>query len=315
MGPLSDSPFPGPPIDPVQQSTLDPLPSPLGYWIGGGIMVVAVAVAVVVFVQSVFGFVGKIDDLDRIAVPGEDTLELGEGDWVIYWEPVGDSTVVSETLGDFDITVEPVSGTEGTSDDVLVAPRDSTETYSDGSLSGYSIADFRIDEAGDYRIRVAYDSFGVEDPTANPFLRDGSIAVGRPLFSGLVTGLGIGALIGGVGFVVGLVLIIVTGVRRGKAKRARFPASGYQPAYGAPGGYPPPGGYAPPGSYPPPGASSPPGYPPQPGVGAPGSWPPPTGAPAPAAPAPGPPPSPPPSPPPPPPGAGDDRPPPASPIS
>lgn len=263
MESLSDSPFPGPPIDPVQQSTLDPLPSAAGYWIGGGVMVVGAAIAVVLFIQSVFGFVGKIDDLDRIAVPGEDTLELDDGEWVIYWEPVGDTSVIIEDVTTFDIAIQPAEGTEGSGDDILVAPRDTYETYSDGTYAGYSIADFRISEPGDYRISVEYDTFGATDFDSS-FQRDGSIAIGRPLFSGLLRGAAWGAVIGGLSFIVGLVLLIVTGVRRGKAKRARFPRPGYQPGAFPPTGYAPPPGY---------GAA---GYPPPTGAPAP-AWPPPTG--------------------------------------
>ena len=67
-------------------------PSAAGYWIGGGIILVSAAAAVFILVQSVFGFIGNIDEFDRVSLGESETLELDEGEWVVYWEPDGGTT-------------------------------------------------------------------------------------------------------------------------------------------------------------------------------------------------------------------------------
>lgn len=102
----------------------------------------------------------------------------------------------------------------------------------------------------------------------------------------------LGIFVGGLGFLLGLVLLIVTAARRHRAKPipafptgAAWSSPATPPGYGTPG-YGPPPGYGPqPGYGPPPGAVPPPGAGPNP-ASAPNPWnaPPPGAAPPPAAP-------------------------------
>jgi hypothetical protein len=246
---------------------MDPIrPSAAGYWIGGGILVVSVAASVVILVQAAFGFIGNIDEFDRVGVGESETIELDDGEWVIYWEPDVGTTFADETLADFDIEVSPADAGESDADDLLVGPRSESETYSDGAREGYSIGDFHVAEAGDYVISVGQGDSQLSGSDESDFTAtDGEIAIGRPLFESVFVRIGLSFLIGAAGFIVGLIIMIVTAVRRGKAKRSRFPPNPYgfgtpPPVYPAgaagpspaPGyGMPPPSGGAQPWGPPP----------------------------------------------------------------
>jgi hypothetical protein len=245
--------FPPPPIDPVEQVTLPPLrPSSRWYVVGGGLIIVAIAVAAFLFVRGIFGFIGQIGDFDRVDVPGTEIIHLDEGEWVLYHEPPG---TFGTALGPSDVQVSEVSS----GDAILVRPMSMSMTYQDGSRDGVAIGRFDAPREGSYEISVGDSEFG---PSSG-----GELAVGRPLFDGLI-GWIVGSFgVGSVGVIVGSIILIVVGVKRTKAKRARRPPTP-PPSYGAPAGYPTPGypsagtptagaGYPPSPSPPPP--SPPPG--------------------------------------------------------
>lgn len=256
-GGVTADPFLPPTIEPVQQVTLAPLrPKAVWYWVGAIIMTVALAAAVLLFVKGIFGFVGQVDDFSRVSVPGSEVVNLEKGEWVLYHEPsVGSFTSMSH----LDLEVSTVPGERS----VTVQSSGLGMTYSDGARDGVAVGRFDAPAEGNYRITV--------DDTDNT--HGGQVAVGRPLFDGVIPWMVGSVAVGGVGFVVGIVIIIVVAVRRSRDKRLRappVPPSRYAPptpgaGYGPPGSYGAPPAWGPPGTYAPaPPAAPPPGWSPPP---------------------------------------------------
>jgi hypothetical protein len=243
-------------------------PSSAGYWIGGGILVVGCGIAIVWFVVVIVGVVNAPDDFERVAVPGTDVLTLDDGDWTIYYE--------SPYMLGWDYSPPDVTVTGPSGRDVSVGYPESDFTYDVNGRSGQSLYEFNASTPGAYTI--------VTETVGEPGSRSGDqIAIGRPVFGGAQVGGILGSLaLGAASFIVGLVVLIVTIVRRSRAKRVSYP-TGYGPGpyggapYGpAPYGQPPYGQqpYGQPAYSTPP--YSPPGYAPPP---APSAWPPPAAPP------------------------------------
>jgi hypothetical protein len=222
--------------------------SSAGYWIGGGILVVGCGIAIVWFVITIVGLVDAPNDFDRIAIPGQEVVTLDDGDWVIYYEQ---DVRRSRSYGYPSVDV---TGPDGRS--ISVEYASDSYSYNVNGNDGEALYEFHASSPGAYTIEAT----PIGEPGAPAVDR---IAIGRPIFDGSQIGGILGSLaLGAVAFLAGLVILIVTIVRRGRAKRR--PAM----AYGAaPYGGPPPYGGAPYGGPQPGGA---PGYPPTPG-----SWPPP----------------------------------------
>lgn len=226
---------------------------------------VALVLGIVLLVLSVVGGIGgialggtKIADFEnqtqRVSVGSSKTLNLTAGDYTIYTKLSFSSIASDVTITDPDgkaVTKRPVSG--------------SLSTTINGS-TWYAEDDFTVTKAGNHKIEAKGD-FG--SPTGG----SGEIIVGPSFASSVGVALGLilgGVFGGGLLFVIGLVLLIVGLVRRGKSKRPNVPMM--PPTYGGPPGYggppagppgyggPPPGppGYGGPPAGPPPG---PPGYP------------------------------------------------------
>jgi hypothetical protein len=244
-------------------TTAPPVPggatvSSAGYWIGGAILLLGCGAAIVWFVVVIVGLVNAPDDFDRVRVPGRTVVTLDDGDWMIYQEyPGADS---GRFLAPPQVIVTGPSGR-----DVSLRTVSSSYTYTTGSREGMGLWEFTAPTAGAYTIETSV----VGEPTLSG---NQTVAIGRPLFDTSEIGGIVGSLaLGAVSFLVGLVILIVTIVRRGRARRRAQPALapygavpyGMPPPGAAP--YGPPGGWSPPASAgwtPPPPSPSPPPAPP-----------------------------------------------------
>lgn len=263
---MAFTPQPGPVVD-------EPLrPRALWYWIGGGLIAAAGVGAIVWFVVGFMAINDTVDGFERVPFPEGGTVTIEEpGDYVIYAE--GFRTTLS-------VTAATLTGPDG--DEINTDFYSGSLTYDFGGRSGTAQHTFTAAEAGDYEIESAG---GVSSDIV-------SYAVGESIGGDLVAALVGGFAIGGLGVLLGAIILIVTGVRRSRAKRARRPMTPPppsswgqapptwgpqpqqpQPGWGQPpppdpsqpGGTPPPPGAAPGPSPPPPGGSSPPpppGWPP-----------------------------------------------------
>jgi hypothetical protein len=226
-------------------------PSTAWYWIGAFVMAVGIIGGVVWLSVSIATIVGRPNNYERINVPGERTLNFTEaGTFNLYAE-------TSNPVYYYDSLVEPdvdVVGPDGNRVGTNIAS--TTETYDIGGRYGEKFATVDIPEPGNYVVSVTAGRGDGVKPVR--------IAVGQSIAGADDARAIIGAvLVAIVGFFGGLIILIVTGVKRGKVKKALAPPvpPRFGPGPGGPGfGGPPPGygfGGTPPGyGY----AGQPPGY-------------------------------------------------------
>jgi hypothetical protein len=270
-------------------------PSAAVYLLPVLVFIAGSVLAVVAVVNGAQSYKHAIDNFARVPANGGGTVAIKKaGSFTIYWEDPSDPSF--RPLGaTVTMTKEP-GGTQALVRDY----GNGTVTYDQGSHHGVALKTVKISEPGNYRVTVNG-------------LSTGELAIGHSVFGLIARGVGLFFLIGGLAFVVAVILAIVIAVKRGKSKRriraAQFgtgapwggqPGPGYGPPAGQgppPGGYgpppgqgPPPGGYRPPpGQGPPPGGyrPAPVGAPPGQGSPTPGGFGPPPGAPPAQQPAPG----------------------------
>lgn len=236
-------------------------PSKAWFWLGGGLIALGIVGAIAWAGYQAFRLDDTIDDFVR--TDGRSSIEFtvdSPRSYVVYDESFG---VRRGFVAQGAIT------SAATGEPLRLGPYANELTY-DFSRSGVAAATVRFDEPGTYVLSA---------PPGD------SYAVGPSLAPQLVA-LGLGTvLIGAAGFVAGLIVLIIVGVKRRNSRRQQMPQ--VAPPWATPTTWYPASPTAPPVPVPP--------GPPQ------GSWPPPA-APPPAAPPPPPPPAggPPPPPPPPP---------------
>lgn len=189
-----------------------------GYWIGGGLVAVGVVGGVLWIVLSVIAISNDIEAFQHVPVPGGATLRLEARKYIMYYEgPNAD-----ELVPQFKVDITDESG-----EPVAIDPYFGSFTYSfgrDGSAQGTvtprHAGRFAVQtDGGDGRGRVAF---------------------GRPLGRTIVRTV-LGAIaIGGILTCAGIALLILTGLRRNRARRP--PPTAWPPG---------PGWQQPPPSWPP----------------------------------------------------------------
>jgi len=235
-----------------------------GYWIGAVLIVLGIGAGMALIVSGAYGLLDEIQTSPHVDVGSSGSVTLTQ---------VGcnDLYLVSPTQGSLSFTDPKVTITG--SDGSLITSSAPCPSAGGNSTAGSqqlfrAFGSVSVPTAGSYTMKVERPS-GVA--AAGLY-----VAVARP-FDLLAESVGMKVLVGiGVGFlgvVVGTVAIVITAVRRGRAKKSTggYPPGGYPPGGYAPGGYPPggyaPGGYAPgqaaggwgpPGNSDPPAASAPP---------------------------------------------------------
>lgn len=251
------------------------LPGKVGIWIGSLLIVGGIVLGIVLVVAGARSLFDGFDELQRIPINAGGTVTIEEaGEQSVYAERAEgrggvsfNSSTSSLFRPDIDILV---TGPDG--QDVTFRYAGGSETYTYDGREGVLIGAFDADQPGDYRIRTILPD-GVVPYT--------DLAVGEGMVLDGVLGILGGVFGGGIVVVIGLVILIISLVRRSGAKRRRTQAIGPYGPGGPYGGGPAGGWAAPPGYAPQPGAYPPaPGY--GPGSGAPG-WAPPPVPPAPPA--------------------------------
>lgn len=199
-----------------------------GYWISGGLIVVAAAGAILWVVLSLANMTDKVDAFARVPAEGSDTVHLDARKYVIYVEG-SNADAYAPALG---VTITDENGAP------LRTPTYISElTYSFGGHEGSAQATVTPDRPGDYRVSVrsAYGGGGT------------GVAIGESLSQPLLRTIFGAVLIGVLFGLSGIALLATTIVRR---HNARKPPPGPPPVfvqtaqvYGSP---PPPSGPAPP---------------------------------------------------------------------
>jgi outer membrane lipoprotein SlyB len=180
--------------------------SKAGYWIGGGLMVLAVLGAIAWGVLGFKHIVSTVDDFQRVAIPGRQTIHLDARKYVIYVEgPHADTSVpgvrilISDTRTSRPLTPSAYGG---------------SLTYS-FDTSGSAQATVTPPRAGDYSVVTG----GVEAG------RGYSVALGESIAGKLVATILGAVAVGAVLGISGLVLVIVTSVRRSRRRKPPVPAA------------------------------------------------------------------------------------------
>jgi hypothetical protein len=228
-------------------------PSAAGWVIGAILISVAVIVGIVGFAIGGLRLVEASNEFDDLR-PGHNTVTLSSGTYAV-WERVGAFTSLSQ------VSITSPSGTE-----VAVRPGGSIgSTYPYGDDEYREIGTFRAPEPGGYDVEVR--SSGVARVGGS------ELAIGPTydqIFSDalpwLLGAIGIAAVLS----IAGVIVLIITGVRRSRWTRQQRPAYAVGPpgpGFGSTGpgfgptgpGFVPPPGVAPPGpSAPGPSAPAPP---------------------------------------------------------
>lgn len=187
--------FPPPPVG-APSTSERPRPSAAGYVVGGLVIVAGAVLAVVWFVAGLRHLETLVDGFERYQAPGTYELVVGHTrSFTIYTEGTGPVSV---------------SVTDPTGADVLIDDYSGELTYDFGSRSGRAFATFRASRLGTYELHVA---------------GSGTIAVGDSVGPTLVRSLFGLFGIGGAGLVLGVIIIAITAMRRGRAKpRPTWPA-------------------------------------------------------------------------------------------
>jgi hypothetical protein len=180
------------------------MPSAGWIWLGSAIGALGLAAAIVWGVIGVTGYLNRVNDLARMPVPGQMTVQIASGEQFVYYE--GQRAGSPASLGQLGIQMTDPQGNT-----VALEPYRLDLRYdapgNDG-LIGHALATFRASGTGAYRVSAT--------GTAPAGAR---IAVGESVAKNVIpTVLGIIALflvtVGG-----GLALIVMTLVRRSSVRR------------------------------------------------------------------------------------------------
>jgi hypothetical protein len=186
-------------------------PSLVWYGVAGVLAVAAVVAGVVVIVVGIVRYDQRIDDFQRVDVPGTGVLTfLDDGGYTAYFESPYDCE--AECAPDLAIDVEPIDSAPA----VRVGDYDGSFTYDDGDRHGEAVATLRIPEPGRYRIRVTDVSESGQT---------GRLAVGRSVGKVILYGFLAGFAIIMLGVLLAGALALLVGLRRVAAKYTEEPAA------------------------------------------------------------------------------------------
>jgi hypothetical protein len=172
------------------------VPSTSRYWLAAVIAIVGLVAGVAFGVMSYRDSQDRIDDFDRVSIPGTMSVQLDEATGrVMYYE--GTDTI---RFNELSIAVTDPAGTP-----VDVSPYDGEMIYETGDLTqGRAVATFDVSEPGTYEIAVS----GIDS---------GQLVVGESFSGRALPGVLAGLAIAGLSVTAGFVLWLLTFVMRSSA--------------------------------------------------------------------------------------------------
>jgi hypothetical protein len=186
------------------------MPGRVWYWVAGGIGAMALAAFVAILFN---GIAGMGDALQQMLGPGRIEISLEEpGTYTVFHEHEsifeGQYYSSPEIVSGLTVRVRAVENGETIR---VKAPNVSTN-YAVSGRSGVGIFEFNIVEPGRYRITAAYGNGQATPPVV--------LAIGHDFMGGLLATIfgAIGVMMVGAGLVISIV--VVTFVKREKARRA-----------------------------------------------------------------------------------------------
>lgn len=179
-------------------------PSKAWYFVGGAAIVICIGAAVGWGVSAAFNFIDRIDNFQRVAVPGEGTVTFDDaGGYTLYYEAPGAS---GGPLPPVEVSLTPASGGEAVPFDDYTGDL----TYNVNNHEGRAVLTFDIHQPGDYVLETSTDGPGA-----------GDVAVGRSLTRGLPRVIVGVVLLCILGLALGALVITITAVKRHQAGRSR----------------------------------------------------------------------------------------------
>jgi hypothetical protein len=209
---------------PVEQEKIKP--SAFWYLIGSLLLAAGVVAPTILTVIGIVNAYDRLIDVDRVPIDTGGEITLEEGDYTVYVEGPGVNQFTAFSSGDVEIV-----GPSGEPEDLSFVSGEFT--YNVNGRDGVAKLTFEAEEAGTYEINPIESASRSSNITSIVIGPGFGELLGKSLPYFLAAG-----LIGLVGVVLGLIILIVTGVKRGKQKRQRRLAAG--------GGYPPQQGFGPP---------------------------------------------------------------------
>jgi len=116
---------------------------------------VPLVVGVVVIVTGLRGLADDVEHMQRVVVPGERTLKLDAGDYVIYGETVSRVDGVSYINESFNVRCG-LSAADGTT--INLEAKSSSSNYQLAGYKGQSMFNVTVPRAGDYHFACEGDS-------------------------------------------------------------------------------------------------------------------------------------------------------------
>lgn len=174
-----------------------------GYWIGGGLIVCAVIGAIAWGVLSFGSIISTVDDFQHVPIPGSENVRLEARKYVIYVE--------GPNADEFEPSVQIQITDDRSETPVSLQDYSGSLTYS-FDTSGSAIATVTPPRAGVYRVRTG---------GADGYRLAIGESVGGRIVSAIVGAFAIGGVLG----IAGIGLIVATGVRRSRRRRAPPPGA------------------------------------------------------------------------------------------
>ena len=184
-------------------------PSALFYVFGILVILAGVVLFVVFLIQSLAGLG---DSLTQVVVPGKKEIQLSEtGHYTVFHEYKSsvDGRLFVSSANISNLQCSLVS--KQTGEQVQLTPSSTNATYSLGSRAGYSILEFDISNPGTYEFAGSYAG-NEEGPEV-------VLAIGHGFLGGLLQTVFGGMAIMFGGFLAGILIIVVTFVKRYGAKK------------------------------------------------------------------------------------------------
>lgn len=174
-----------------------------GYWLGGGLVAAGVLGAVAWFVGSLMSISDEVDGFQRVPLPGQGTVQLEARKYVLYYEGSG----AGESVPAFSVDMADRAGAP-----LRIADYGGSLTYAFSGHEGSAQGTVTPTRAGPYTVRA----------TGGGRIGE-SLAFGRsitwPILRGILGTLAIGLVLVGAG----ITILVITGIRRSRAKRAAAP--------------------------------------------------------------------------------------------
>ena len=201
-------------------SPLPPEPAPLRppkrwYWFGALAIAVGLITGAAWAINGLVVAVRQVDHFARVVMPGKAELSFARaGSYTIYYEYSSSVDGVHyETNSVVPEGLKVVISNADTNTAITTVKTYSGDVTIDRSgRQGKAVFTFSLDHAGNYYL---------EAMTAQPDQPKFVLSVGRGFVRKVLVAIGVGALFAFGGLAIGLPMIIVTGVRRGKEKRRR----------------------------------------------------------------------------------------------